>query len=312
MQLNDREGDVLESPGDPRAVVILANARAGRGRGEQAVEQLKRELEAREFVPILATTPELLTERVAATRESGALRTVVLVGGDGTVQMAANRLPLHTPMTILPMGTENLLAKYFGMTSNPSHVADTIQRRVTRVVDLAQTSSLKFVLMMGCGFDADVVQRVDAARTGPISHWSYAGPIYRAVRTYGYPEMQVHYATRTEAGEYLPQTVRAHWVFAFNFPAYASGIPFASKADPADGQFDVCCFRGGSFPRGLFHLATIWTGTHGRWSGCLRFKTDRLRVEATEPAPVQFDGDPGGTLPVEISIIPRGLTLVVP
>jgi diacylglycerol kinase family enzyme len=44
----------------------------------------------------------------------------------------------------------------------------------------------------------------------------------------------------------------------------------------------------------------------------VRFKTDRLRVEAVEPVPVQFDGDPGGSLPVEISVIPQGLTLIVP
>jgi diacylglycerol kinase family enzyme len=295
-----------------REVVILANPRAGRGRGAQAVEQLQRELESRQFEPVVATNPDELTERVAAASTAGSLRAVVLVGGDGTVQLAANRLPLHTPMTILPMGTENLLARYFGMSSNPAHVAEAVRKGATRVVDLAQASSLKFVLMMGCGFDADVVHHLDATRTGPISHWSYAGPIFRSVRNYRYPEMQVHFAARTSAGEVLPQTLRAHWVFAFNFPVYANGIPFARQADPTDGEFDVCCFRGGSFPRGLFHLATIWTRTHGRWSGCVRFKTDRLRVEAVEPVPVQFDGDPGGSLPVEISVIPQGLTLIVP
>jgi diacylglycerol kinase (ATP) len=41
-------------------------------------------------------------------------------------------------------------------------------------------------------------------------------------------------------------------------------------------------------------------------------QTRRLRIEAAGAAPYQLDGDPGGELPVEIRVLPRRLTLLVP
>jgi diacylglycerol kinase family enzyme len=37
-----------------------------------------------------------------------------------------------------------------------------------------------------------------------------------------------------------------------------------------------------------------------------------VRIESERPLPVQADGDPFGSTPVEIGIVPRAATLVIP
>ncbi|MGC4002636.1 MAG: diacylglycerol kinase family protein [Pirellulales bacterium] len=55
-----------------------------------------------------------LDERVERDLRAGTLRAVVAAGGDGTLNALVNRLPAETPFLMLPLGTENLVAKYLG------------------------------------------------------------------------------------------------------------------------------------------------------------------------------------------------------
>ena len=73
----------------------------------------------------IAWTPE---ERSALVRQSDgdpACRCLVAVGGDGTVSALINERP-RVPMSVLPAGTENLVAQHFGLRRNPEALADII------------------------------------------------------------------------------------------------------------------------------------------------------------------------------------------
>jgi len=52
-------------------------------------------------------------------------------------------------------------------------------------------------------------------------------------------------------------------------------------------------------------------GQHEGMDDFVRVQTQRLRVEADSPVPYQLDGDPGGELPVDFSVLPGRLTLLV-
>ena len=52
-------------------------------------------------------------------------RCLVAVGGDGTVSALLNEHP-GVPLTVLPAGTENLVARHFGLRKDPDELARTI------------------------------------------------------------------------------------------------------------------------------------------------------------------------------------------
>jgi diacylglycerol kinase family enzyme len=262
-------------------------------------------------VSILHNVEEVAAQswQLAAARQ---LRAVVAAGGDGTIRLMAERTARETPLSILPLGTENLLARYLGIGPDPAQLARVIAAGYTATFDAGSADGRLFTLMAGCGFDADVVRRLHSSRQGHIHHFSYAKPILDAIRTYDYPELRVRYAAADAPAEAeLTQEITARWVFVVNLPRYAGGLSFSPQASGTDGLLDVCTFKEGSLWSGLLYLGGVMLGQHETMEDFTRVQTRRLRIEAAGPAPYQLDGDPGGELPVEISVLPRRLTLLV-
>lgn len=302
-------------------VLIARNPHAGRRCRASLVDRLAEMLRDAGFVTrVLTEIDQLATEAEVLHRE-GRLRAVVAAGGDGTVGLIAHRTLPGVPIAILPLGTENLLARQLGISADVPKVCDAILQGKTRRFDAGQAQGRLFLLMAGCGFDADVVQRLHGSRTGHIHHLSYVKPILQTIRNYDYPDLRVycepHVATAdseaaSRTGVDRPVCLTAKWFFAVNLPRYAMGLRIAPEAAGDDGLLDVCTFGRGSLWHGLRYLAGITFGWHAGWPDFELNRVRRVRIESDEPVPYQLDGDPGGYLPVEIEVLPLRLTVVVP
>ncbi|QDU97829.1 diacylglycerol/lipid kinase family protein [Lignipirellula cremea] len=298
---------------DARKVIVSANPKAGARSGRPQIDAVSAQLTARGFDVETATDIDHVAAQAVRWQESGQLRCVVAAGGDGTVALVANRTPPGTPLAILPLGTENLLARYLGVSPDPGRLCDLIEHSGTVQLDAGLADGRIFLLMVSCGFDAEVVRRLHQERSGHIHHLSYAKPILDSIRTYQYPEVRV--IRDPQAASSDSSQTQARWVFVANLPRYAGGLQILPQADGSDGLLDVCTFREGSLISGLVYLAGILFGQHASWEGCEMQQLRRVRLEPLDPqrdVPYQLDGDPGGFLPVEIEILPERLTLITP
>ena len=293
-------------------VLIGVNPRAGAQDRMPFVDRLERELNDRGFEVDVFVDVNRLAEESAAALAAGELRAVVAAGGDGTLRLIAERTLPGTPLLVLPLGTENLLARYLELPAEPIQLAAVVADGLVVHFDAGRAGSRLFALMAGCGFDADVVRRLHAARQGHIHHLSYARPILDSILEYNYPELRVRYAPADAASDAeLSEETAARWVFVVNLPRYAGGLNFSPQASEVDGLLDVCTFKEGSLWHGLMYLGGVMLGQHEGMQDFVRVQTRRLRIEAAGPAPYQLDGDPGGELPVEVCVVPGRLTLLV-
>ena len=291
-----------------KTVVVSVNPNSGSTDRTQVIDELCHELETLGFSVIVLRDIDEVTQKVLELSDESAssqLATVVAAGGDGTVALLANRLPPQTPLAILPLGTENLLAKYISLSANAKSIARMVADGRTTFIDAGKANGKMFFVMASCGFDADVVHRLHSQRKGHIRHWSYAKPIVEAIASYRYPRIRFYVDERESP-------VVGKWAFIFNVPRYAMNLPIVPGADPSDGRLDLCTFRGGRFFRGLFYLITILLHRHRQWNYSRVERFEKIRIESDEPVPFQLDGDPGGTLPLEIEIVPRFLQVFVP
>jgi diacylglycerol kinase family enzyme len=161
--------------------------------------------------------------------------------------------------------------------------------------------------MLSCGFDAAVVAAVHSQRQGNIQRWTYAWPIFAATRSYAWPELRVtsiDFEGRTQ--EHV-----GHWVFVSNFPRYAGGLRFSPWADPHDGLLDLCILKKGGFWPAWRYLAGVYTGRHQHWADVVSERVRSVHIAADVEVPWQVDGDPGGHLPVAISVVPARLALII-
>jgi len=313
-------------------VLIAANPKSGAQSSGNQVAGLRQSLLADNYEVDICYSLDELTHRSRDLDHRGVLKTVVAAGGDGTVSAVANLLPAHIPVAVFPLGTENLLAKHLRITRDISLMRQTLKSGVVRRIDVGRANGRLFLVMVGCGFDAEVVRRMHQVRTGHIRRWSYAKPIFDAVRTYSYPEIEIEILD--QAAEQMPHgsqasvasysqssgenlfrdqaTVRAAWLFAFNLPRYAANLPFCPLALDADGLIDICAFRHGGLWRSMGYFWRLWWGQHQRMAEFRHVRSRHFRLSSTGVVPYQLDGDPGGVLPLEVEVLPERLLLIVP
>ncbi len=296
-----------------QTVLIAANPHAGAFDGRARVEALHSALVRLGFQAEIIADRHAAVGKATELHRAGQLQALVAAGGDGTAGDLVNRTEPGLPLALLPLGTENLVARSLGVPRNPHDVAKLIADGHTIQLDAARANSRIFLLMAGCGFDAEVVGRLHDVRDGHITQWSYAKPIWDAIRNYRYPEFRATYRLNSPQHETpMEHSVQARWAFVTNLPRYAGGLSFSPGACATDGLLDLCLFQGGSFWAGMRYLAGVVCGAHAQMSDCVTAHATRVVIESDEPVPYQLDGDPGGMLPLVIDIVPRRLTVIVP
>jgi diacylglycerol kinase family enzyme len=303
-------------PPEARQVLVAVNPHAGRRFAESRVERLEQVLRRQGLGVEVLTDLELLCRLANQLHAQGVLRAVVGVGGDGTAAELVNRTDPGVPITLLPSGTANLLARHLHLSSQPEELGRMIATGTVRQLDAGRAAGRIFLLMVGCGFDAEVVRQVHTYRQtggngGHIGYRSYLKPILQAIRSYRYPEIRIYW-DQSEASVDIPASLAVRWAFVFNLPCYGWGLPLAPAAVATDGLLDLCTFARGSLWHAVRYLATAQCGCHQRLADCTVRRVRRLRLTSEAPVAYQLDGDPGGVLPLEVETLPGRLTLVVP
>lgn len=292
-------------------MIIQRNPRSGSGKGKTELLRLVSALKSMGFRVRMFSRRDRLDAWLIDAKDTRTVRCIVGAGGDGTLGDLLNRHPGQR-IAILPLGTENLMAKYLRIRRDGKRLADYILANKSRTIDVGEVRHLdaanstpqRFAIMLSAGFDGEVVHQVDAIRTGNISKLTYLKPIWRALRGYSHPELRI---IVDDNASHV-----ARMATAVNAPAYALGLTPAKSANPADGVFDIRLFGKGSAFHVIRYLARIAMGSIERAKDVTCLTARKIRIEADVPVPVQIDGDPAGFTPLEITVIPSSLELIVP
>ena len=273
--------------------------------------------------------PQVFTDRGAMTRalaEPAALarcRGVVAAGGDGTVGWTLNTFP-DLPLAILPLGSENLLAKHLGLPFDPAEAAAVVVAGHTRKLDVGLLSQEgrhsatsirhRFTLMASVGYDAAVVDTVHRRRSGHVQKADYLHAAGTLLWQGGFPRLRVHLP---DSGE----TLHGHHAFFFNLPAYALDLPVCPLAVGDDGLLDMVLLQGpGRWDALRYFAGALTDRLHSLTDVQVRriARAEIVQVDADDrptdrsDVPLQADGDPAGTLPTAVAVDPARLTVMAP
>ncbi len=313
-------------------VIISVNPKAGRKSPILRAEELQGRLKDKGFDVRLLTDITEVAETSQTLHEEKRLRALVGVGGDGTAATLVNLTSPGTPITLLSAGTANLLAKHFRLGRSPKRIADVVEngRQLTLDAGLAASGQgdtrheRLFLVMVSCGFDADVVNGVHAHREkrflsghkkgAHISYLSYIKPILKSLIGYRFHKMRVELH---DGASWTDISTEARWGFFFNMNRYGWGLPLAPYAKENDGLLDHVLFRGGTVAHGMFYVAAAQCFSMHRYVTCSDMgQAKKFRITSDAAIPFQLDGDPGGTVTpaasLEIEVIPNRLSFLVP
>lgn len=232
---------------------------------------------------------------------------ILAVGGDGTVREVVDgqlRVGGATPVAIMRTGTENIVSKYLGMSRDPARIARTLMSGHPGKCDVGVVNGRHFMIVTGVGFDAEVVDRLAACRNGHITHYDYFWPIWRTFWAHRFPRLVVW-----ADGQ---QVFDDHGLaFVGVIPRYSIGLQILRQARRDDGMLDLCVLPCRTRRQLLRHAAQVAAERHDR-HGALYRKCRQLRIESPDAVSVEIDGDCGGRLPVECSVLPAAATFLLP
>lgn len=300
----------LKPSASAREILICLNPRAGSRSRHQHVAEIVSALEHAGFDVETTTDLQSLRDLAITGEKKGKLRAVLAIGGDGTASVVRNHVPLEVPMLNVPLGTENLLGRFLGQLATPEAVRRTVEEGVIALLDLCKAGDKYFLLMISAGFDAEVVRSLHENRRGNIRRSAYFLPALRTISGYTYPHLRLYSGAHSDTTS--PRLCR--WLFGFNLPVYALGLPIAPDALATDGLLDICTFEHGGAWRVAHYLWHVMRKIHHTLPDTELTRTSCFRLEPTTSAEVayQIDGDFGGILPVDVEVLPGQLRLLVP
>jgi len=287
-----------------REIALLTNPTSGKGKGARtAAIALPRLREAGFRVRDLrGRTAEEGVDLAAAALADG-VEALVVCGGDGMVHLAVQLLAgKETPLGIIPAGTGNDVARYFGIPRNdPQRAADVVIASKVRTIDLARAANKYFVTVLAAGFDARVNERANLM-TWPKGQMRYNLATLSELRVFEPVPYTLELDDRTVS-------LDAMMVAVGNGPSYGGGLRITEGASLDDGMLDVVLFRPMSKAQLVRTYPKLFNGTHVNHPAYEHHLVRRITLAAPDIV-AYADGERFGALPLTVEVAPQALRVL--
>ena len=244
----------------------------------------------------------LASELTASHRNSEENQMIIAVGGDGTLNEVVDGLHVshHVTLGYIPTGSGNDFARSMKISKNPLKALDRVLHpRYFRFLDYGVLSCntcdinhRRFVVSSGIGFDADVCRFMTGSKLKKflckihLSKLSYIAIGIRALmsmkRSDGY--MVLDGAKKVNLKDVAFVASHIH-------KSEGGGFRFAPKADPCDGQFEICVVSHARRLQMVPVLALGLLGLHTKSKLVRMYQCHELSIHMEHPSTVHADGE---------------------
>lgn len=302
----------------PATSLVILNPKAAGGKTGALLPRLQAWLKQHQTqAQLVSTEAKGHAQSLAALAAQQGIGRVVVVGGDGSLQEVVNGL-MQQPanarcsLGLVSAGRGNDAARGLGL---PRLLPDALacafgsaQRRIdVLLAQDAQGRQRYFTVAGGAGFDAQVAHVMEQ----PRRFWmrGEAGYLLATLRElWHFKTQELLITLRTGDSEQQVQAPHLFAAFA-NSPFYGAGMQICPGARCDDGLIDVCMVGDLSRLAALRALPGIYKGSHLSNPKVSMAQVRSLRIESRSAVPMHLDGEPFGTLPVDVCVVPKALTL---
>ena len=308
----------------PKAAAIL-NPRAADGRAAKLWPKISKALEQRlgTVQPLFTERPDQATELTRQALAQG-YDLIIAVGGDGTANEVANGFlnddePINpnAKLGFIPVGTGSDLQRTLGISSDVDEAAETIARGAPWLIDVGKATlvshegkplSRYFVNLLSFGMGGDVSVRakknVFSGLSGKLAF------LYATVAVF------LVYRGKTVRvvldGTPLPSELLIANIAVGNGRYHGGGMQPCPRAVMDDGLLEVTTIRHLGMFEFIRDLPVLYSDDVYQHPRVDHFRATRIRAESDEITRVEVDGEGLGRLPLEITVLPRVLPVLVP
>ena len=254
---------------------------------------------------------------------------IVAVGGDGTISEVANGFlegdePVWpgAQLGILPIGTGGDFRRTLGIPPDPRQATEILRTGVPLTIDLGKvtfvghsgaTESRYFVNLVSFGMGGDVAAASKNLLT-PLG--GRAAFLWATFTTFlAYRGKHVRLALDPTAGAAAPAASSRSFfvtnVAVGNGQYHGGGMHPCPTAVPNDGALEVTVIDRLNWFELVRDIRVLYSDNLYVHPKTHHFTVRNFRAEADEPTRIEVDGEPLGTLPISIQVLPARLPVVV-
>lgn len=244
---------------------------------------------------------------------------VAAYGGDGTVaEVASALMGSNVPLGILPGGTANVMSIELGIPTELTQACQLLSSEQTMIrnVDMGRVNERNFLLRVGVGFEAAMVEKSEREIKDRFGVFAY---LWSAMQNLTQPET-AHYELTID--EQPIEVDGLTCIIANSGNLGQKGLNLIPSINVSDGVLDVIVIQQAGL-RTLFDLFSSITGLKQMQAGRasveeqLRaslhwWQAQRVVLHATPLQSVQFDGEILGKTNIQCEILPAAIKVVTP
>jgi diacylglycerol kinase (ATP) len=287
--------------------------------------------------------------RMGVPASSDEVDVILLFGGDGTIHRHLGQLVrVGLPVLIVPSGSGNDFARAIGLPRVKDSLAAwkkfCVGAESVRTIDLGVISSgmispnviasdqvageapaphsqRYFCCVANVGLDSEVARRANLLPRWLRSRGGYVMSLLPTIFRFAAVKTKIFTSSQSSSSEglardsddWMLRSDQSTILAAFaNTPTYGGGMKIAPQAKMDDGLLDVCVVADLD-PFKLFCMfPTVYVGGHVKLPEVSYFQAQRVWVETERPLDVYADGEYVCRTPVEITMHPGAMKVVVP
>jgi diacylglycerol kinase family enzyme len=246
-------------------------------------------------------------ERVADVGRQGICDAVIAAGGDGTFRaVATGAAESGLPVGIVPLGTGNVLAHEIGLSRRAPDVARVLLEGKEIEARGGLINGTPFFLMVGAGFDARIVARLNYRTKRALGRGAYGYPVLRTLA-----EGVQHFDVELDGRRF-----EASWLILSFASRYGGSFMLTRETGVGRDSLIAIVIEA----RSRFAIATsavsMALGRLGHPERCPRgvhvLPVKRALIGRQSMVPIEVDGDEAGLSPAEVTADGLRVRLIVP
>jgi YegS/Rv2252/BmrU family lipid kinase len=242
---------------------------------------------------------------MAAKSAADGVDIVVAVGGDGTVNMAAQGLiGTQTALAVLPTGSGNGFARNMGIPLRLDRALDLIREKVIRSIDVGRVDGRIFLVACGIGWEAVIATVFEGSKMRGVLPYATA-----ALSTFlQYEPQEIEISSQPGNWNYRG---RPMMFSIMNMSEIGTGVTISPEADTLDGLLDICMIPRQDLLGVMKHTPDLFRHRTDALPGYIRRLASEIVIHRSIPGNIHIDGSPvpcGET--VNVQVLPGALRVI--
>lgn len=281
---------------------IIYNPQSRAARSKDICRMVTTQLDIRKLSYTLHCTkhPRHAEELARALSSTGEERTILIIGGDGTINEVLNGIvhPEHITLGLIPSGSGNDFARAMQIPKDPQKALELILHSTPRPIHygimVAGKKSRRFMISCGAGFDSEVCRAVHHSRLKAVFNRIAMGNL-----VYGFISVKklLFRTLFTAHVSCLPKNTafsldKVTFVTAFNSSYEGGGFKFCPPATPTADTLQIF----GIHDLPLYKIPLLFPLAHaGKHLGFTRYitvkETKKAVLSFSAPVCIHTDGE---------------------